>query len=103
MSSPSNHAIEQVAINVGGKLSGVGGVTAVGSGVAGKVAEQSAKNPEFTERVISLADIGVMFGITVGLLGFLVQLVFHIRRDRRERLLHRTQMERLRESSGHDS
>jgi len=84
MSGASHHAFEQAIINASGKVAGAGGLTAVGSGVAGKYTQAVAQNPDVAQVAVQWADVGVMAGIGLGIAGYITQLIFQWRRDRRE-------------------
>ena len=98
----TQHALEQTAISVSTKMVGAGGVTAVGSGVAGKVVEKAAHDPAFVEQALSISEIGVYVGIALGVIGYLTQLIFHIRRDRRDKRLTELREKVIRERVGVD-
>lgn len=83
----AHHAVEHLVINVSAKSAGVGGATALASGVAMK----TATNPE----VLSLADVGVVSGIVLGVLSLAVHSVAQWRRDRREKTLFEARMRQL--------
>ncbi|OFE11396.1 hypothetical protein PHACT_12630 [Pseudohongiella acticola] len=83
---------EQTIISVSTKMTAGGGVTAVGSGVAGKTLRITTENPEIANNAMAWADIGVICGIVIGLAGFIVQVVVAYRRDRRETIFHRQRM-----------
>ena len=87
-----DHAIEAAVINASGKIAGAGGLTAVGSGVAGKYTQAVAQSPEIAQAALQWADIGVMAGIALGVAGYITQLVFQWRRDRREAKLLKHQL-----------
>ena len=100
MSNPLHHALDDAATSAGIKILAAGSVTAGGSGMAGKVVRQAAEDPSFAERAMSLADIGVIVGITLGVIGYLTQLFFHIRRDRRDKKLADLREKVIRERVG---
>lgn len=76
--------IEHTALGVSNKLLATGVATAAGSGGAARIAENSAANPEFAARIITMADIGVVVGILMGILGLCSQIYFHRRAEQRE-------------------
>lgn len=84
MTSHAQHAIEQFAITMGSKVGATGTITAVGSGAAGKLAENVAANPATAQNVIEWSTIGVQSGILLGLLGFAVQAYYQRKRNKRE-------------------
>lgn len=84
MQNPVHHALDEAATSVGVKILAAGSVTAGGSGMAGKVARQASEDPAFAERAMSLADIGVIVGITLGVIGYLTQVFFQWRRNREQ-------------------
>lgn len=78
-------ATESAVIAYSGYVTKGGGVTAVGAGLSQKMAE--------TSEFLTFADIGVVVGIAGVLIGLMVNLVAHWRRDRREQELHRLKAE----------
>jgi Na+/glutamate symporter len=99
MSSPTQHAVEQAAINISGKVGGAGTAAAVGSGVAGQVVDRASQDPAFVQSALTIAELGVIVGICLGIIGYLTQVVFQLRRDRRESVIFKRKMERLGDDS----
>lgn len=77
-------ATEQTVINASGKVAAGGSVTALGSGVAGKL----APSPVVSALGLTLSDFGVIVGIIVAVSGLAAQIYFLKRRDKRETALH---------------
>lgn len=77
-------ATEQTVINASGKVAAGGSVTALGSGVAGKL----APSPVVGSLGLTLSDFGVIVGIIVAVSGLAAQIYFLKRRDKRETALH---------------
>jgi len=75
--SVSQHAIEHMTITGSATLTKGAGVTAAASGVAQHV----ASNPD----IISLADLGIVVGISGVLVGAITNIIFARRKDKRER------------------
>lgn len=84
LSVQQSHQLEQAVIAVSGKAAGVGGGTAA----VGGIAQQVIQDPSW----ITLADLGVYFGIFVGGASLIVHTVAQWRRDRRETKLFNAKM-----------
>lgn len=88
------HAIESAVITYSSYVTKGSGVTAVGAGISQKMAE--------TPEALTLSDIGVYAGMAGVLIGLVVNVVAHWRRDRREQELHRLKVEAIKGGSGED-
>lgn len=89
-------AVEQTIISVSGKVAGAGGLTAAGSGAAGKIVQSVSENPNLAAQAVEWSTIGVISGIVVGVIGLIVQIAFHWRRDRRETRVYEARIEAIR-------
>jgi len=89
-----NHALEQIVINLSGKVGVAGTVTAVGSGAASRMAVEMTANPEIAGNVIQWSTIGMWCGVAIGICGYLTQSFYSHRRDKRE-AQHREQEKEL--------
>lgn len=94
-----SRVLEDSASTAGVKWLATGGFTAVGSGGVGTVAQRTVQNPHVVDGVVSLANVGVVVGIIIALLGFVAQCVSLYRRDRREERITQAQLAAL----GHDT
>jgi hypothetical protein len=86
--SVSQHAIEQLTISGSATLTKGAGVTAVASGMAQHV----VSNPD----IISLADLGIVVGISGVVIGAATNMIAQWRRDKRETRLHNEQLKNMR-------
>ena len=86
-------AAEQTIINLSAKATAGGTAVTIGSGVAGKTIMATAQNPEIATNAIVWADIGVICGIIIGFTGAVSQILFSVRRDRREARLNKILLE----------
>jgi len=87
-----HHALEQTIIAISGKAAWFGGAVAAGSGVVHKTVDGISNSPDVAERMLALSDLGIICGMTVGIVGVTSKVIFEIRADRRAERIARAQI-----------